>query len=465
MLKKLLEKRAAALTRCNELRELSLTRELTEEERTESNAKLAEVRSLSTQIGEQEELDRATTEQAAAEARAAATPAEPSRHQKQQERGAPGAAGQIVLTRDGEDAPWASPGEFFQAIRVTAESRGANMDPRLNRHDVRRTEVRAAAGLNETAGTEGGFLVGQDVYTDLMKAAFESGAIAGRTRKIPVSSTSNSIRINGIEETSRATGSRWGGVQVYWADEADSFTGSQPKFSKIELHLSKLLGLCYVTEELLQDGVALSSVLNQAFAEEFSFKLDDGVMRGTGVGQLQGILNASAKIAVAKEGSQAAATILYANVSKMRARMMPRSFQNAVWFVNIDTSTQLEQMFIPHKNVAGTENVSGQSVYMPPGGATAQPFGTLFGRPVIPVEQCETLGTEGDIVLADLGMYLMATKGGVQSASSIHVQFLTDQIAYRFVLRTAGQPALKSAITPYKGSGTLSPFVTLASRS
>ena len=165
-----------------------------------------------------------------------------------------------------------------------------------------------------------------------------------------------------------------------------------------------------------------------------------------------------------KETSQVAASILYENISKMRARMLPRSFANAQWFINVDCMPQLEKMFIPHKNVAGSENVSGQSVWMPPRGAQDPPNGTIFGRPVNVVEQCETVGTVGDIILADLGMYLMTTKGGVQAASSIHVNFLTDETAFRFIMRTDGQPSLNSAITPYKGTGTLSSFVTLATR-
>ena len=43
---------------------------------------------------------------------------------------------------------------------------------------------------------------------------------------------------------------------------------------------------------------------------------------------------------------------------------------------------------------------------MPPGGLSGQPYGTLLGRPVIPIEQCSTLGTVGDIILADLKQFI-----------------------------------------------------------
>jgi HK97 family phage major capsid protein len=107
----------------------------------------------------------------------------------------------------------------------------------------------------------------------------------------------------------------------------------------------------------------------------------------------------------------------------------------------------------------------GLPAYMPPGGLSVAPYGTLKGRPIIEIEQCAALGTVGDIMLVDLSQYLTIEKGGLQSASSIHVQFVTDETAFRFVMRNNGQPLWDSPLTPYKGTtSTLSPFITLATR-
>jgi HK97 family phage major capsid protein len=89
----------------------------------------------------------------------------------------------------------------------------------------------------------------------------------------------------------------------------------------------------------------------------------------------------------------------------------------------------------------------------------------IKGRPVIPVEYCSTLGTVGDIICVDLGAYMLATKGGVQQASSMHVAFTTDEMAYRATYRVDGQPVWRSAVTPANGTNTQSPYVVLATRS
>ena len=138
---------------------------------------------------------------------------------------------------------------------------------------------------------------------------------------------------------------------------------------------------------------------------------------------------------------------------------MGPSRPNSVWLINQDIEPDLHTMSI----AVGT---GGIPVYMPANGLSQQPYGTLYGRPVLPIWQCQTLGTAGDIILADMSQYLLAEKGGIQSASSIHVKFQYDETAFRFVMRLDGQPWWNSALTPFKGGATktLSPFVVLESR-
>jgi len=107
----------------------------------------------------------------------------------------------------------------------------------------------------------------------------------------------------------------------------------------------------------------------------------------------------------------------------------------------------------------------GQLVYMPPGGLTSAPYGTLLGRPVNVIEVASGLGDVGDIFIADLSEYLVISKP-MGSASSMHVRFIYDEMTFRWTWPIIGKPKLAQAITPYKAttSTTLSPFVTLAAR-
>jgi HK97 family phage major capsid protein len=341
-----------------------------------------------------------------------------------------------------------SQGEFLQAV-MRAGTPGGPTDPRLS--------TRAATGLSESVPSDGGFLVDQEMATGLLMNVWNNSAILSRVSKVTLSGNKTGMKFNGIDETSRADGSRAGGIRAYWKSEAAEKTASKPTFRQIELSLHKLIGLCYATDELLDDAAALAQAINDGFRAEFDFKLVDAIINGTGAGQPLGILNAGCVVSVSKEAGQAADTIVYENVNKMWARLMASSRPNAVWIVNQDCEPQLNQMSI----AVGT---GGVPVYMPAGGAAASPYSTLFGRPVVPIEQCQTVGTTGDIMLCDFSQYKAIDKGGMQSDVSIHVQFIYDESVFRFVYRFDGQPVLGSAITPKNGTNTLSHFVKLNSR-
>lgn len=363
----------------------------------------------------------------------------------------------------GNDKKFSSFGDFMMGVMK------ADLPAYRNKAVDERLQYGAGpTGMNEGVGADGGFLVQTDHQSELLQNVWQSGEILSRIRKIQVGPNSNGVSFNGVDETSRATGSRWGGIRTFWTPEAGLKNASQPKFKKIKLDLFKLTAMCYATDELLQDASALRSWISQAFKDEMEFAIEDAIVSGTGAGMPLGFLNSGATITVPKETSQIAKTIVAENILNMWSRMPSKMRRNAVWLVNQDIEPQLLQMSIKIKNVAGTENVGGfpaQGVVYVPAGTNGSEFGSLMGRPVVPVEYASTLGTAGDIVLADLSQYIGIEKDGVEEASSIHVRFIYDETAFRFVYRFNGQPIWSVPMTPYKGTATQSPFVALATRS
>jgi HK97 family phage major capsid protein len=330
------------------------------------------------------------------------------------------------------------------------------LDPRL-RWGNNADPQAAASGLNEGTPSEGGFLVEQQTMAGLFQRAYDDSEILKLIETVPIGPGKSGLKANGIDESSRANGSRWGGVRAYWKAEAATVTATQPKFSQIALELKELMALYYATDEVLADAVALESIVSKIVPKEMRFKLEDGIVNGPGGGLPLGFLNSGCLITVDKEIGQAANTVTYENLVAMWTRMWARSRLTSIWLINQEIESQLLTMRID----VGT---GGMPVYLPPGGASAAPYGTIFGRPVMPVEYCAAKGTAGDIVLADCSQYLGIDKGGLQTDSSMHVRFLYNEMAYRFIFRFDGQPVWNSALTPYKGSDTLSPFVALETR-
>ena len=342
--------------------------------------------------------------------------------------------------------PFTSLGEQLRAVRA-AGTPGGQADPRL--YAVRG----AASGLSEGMPSEGGFLVQTEYSNKLLQNVWEKGAVTSRLNKVPISGSS--IKMYGFDETSRANGSRAGGVQLYWESEADAYTGSKPKFREIELKPKKIIGLCYATDELLEDAPALESAVESAFTEEFDFVITDSVINGSGAGMPLGIMKSDCLVTQPRQDAQTA-TLVYENIVKMWSRMQASSRKNAVWHINQDLEPHLATMSL----VVGD---GGGPVYLPPSGASGAPYGSLFGRPVVPLEQCQTAGTTGDILLCDWSKYVCADRGVMRKDFSIHVRFIYGEGVFRFTYRFDGQPMLASAITPKNGTDTLSHFVALAS--
>lgn len=351
--------------------------------------------------------------------------------------------------------PWARFGEFIGAV-IQAGTPGAGaIDPRLQ-------PLAAASGMSQSVPQDGGFAVlpqfAQGIW-DKLNGSPDS--LIARTDNYTV--TGESLIFNANAETSRATGSRYGGIQGYWVAEADQLTKSKPKLRQVRIEPQQMGVLVYLTDKLLRNAPALEQFVTRAAADEINFMCGDAIIRGSGSGQPKGILNCiangGATIQVNKETSQPAATIQQENISKMWARLHPRSRANAVWLHNVDVEPQLDALSTVVKNVAQTENV---------GGYANKVFDaerrTLKGRPLIACEYCATLGTVGDLILADLSGYLTGTRGGMDSAVSMHVRFEFMEQALRFGYEIDGQPWLEKAQTPYQGTATQSHFVVLQTR-
>lgn len=339
------------------------------------------------------------------------------------------------------------PAEFFANTWHRARGdKAAQVQDKL--HDIRNS-------FGSSVPADGGFLIPESLRSELLRVSLESAVVRPRARVIPMDSLT--VPFPTIDSTSNAS-NVYGGITAYWTEEAGALTESSATFGRIKLEAKKLTAYTEVPNELFQDSIiSLAAFINDVFPEALAWFEDIAFMRGTGVGEPLGFLNTgnAAAVAVAKETGQAADTILWENIVKMYARMLPTSLARAVWIAHIDTFPELATMALS----VGT---GGSAVWLS-NGVSGPPM-SILGRPVFFTEKAETLGDAGDINFADLGYYLIGDRQTMQADSSPHYKFANDLTSMRFIERVDGTPWIKNPITPNKGTNTLSPFVKIAAR-
>jgi HK97 family phage major capsid protein len=302
----------------------------------------------------------------------------------------------------------------------------------------------------EKVGEDGGFLVPEEMLSDVSKKLESDESLLSRVTSIPVSGNSLSLP---TDETSP-----WnGGVQAYWTAEGAQIADSKHKFGQANWKLHKLAALVKVTDELLEDSVALEGYIRARAPEAIMHKINSAILTGNGVGKPTGILNSGFRVVVPKESGQLADTIVARNIIKMYSRLIPQARRNAAWYINAAVEEQLRTM----------KDDDNSFIYLAPGSQMNQsPYGLLMGLPVISmIGSMPALGDEGDIMLGSLSYYYAIIKrGGMKQAVSQHLYFDRDIQAYKFTMRLDGSCPFKSPVSTEFGNYEMSAFITLADR-
>ncbi len=354
--------------------------------------------------------------------------------------------GRRPMGRPDPTAGFGNLGDFAQACVRAA----GNSQP-----DQRLAQMAPSTYSTEGVGADGGYLIPPEFANQVMEYINDEHSVWSKVDKTPVN---NQLNWPVDEEAPWSTS----GPQAYWEGEADQYTESKLKIRTAGMRLNKLVALCPVSDELLEDAPQLGAYLRSVIAKKLRWKVDFGIVQGTGAGMPLGVLNAPCLKSVSKDGAQTADTVNSTNILDMYNALFGDFRGAGQWLYNQDVEPQLLQMVM-----AGSS--SDVPVFLPSGpgyGSFAgRPYQTLMGMPAWAHQACETLGDHGDILLGDWSQYIIGYKSaGPQFAQSIHLYFDYGLTAVRATWRLAGMPKWSTTISARDGSATYSPFVSLAVR-
>lgn len=309
--------------------------------------------------------------------------------------------------------------------------------------------LKSPLGSSEQTDPDGGALVPVQLAQEIYDRTIEQNQILSMLK--PVIVTRRVYALPALKEDSRQDGYRHGGVTGYWEDEGDQHTRTYPTIRKIINRLFKLSVEVPITDELLEDSpIAVESFLRDLVAAEINFKINDAVINGNGVRSPLGVLNSTSKITVNAVSGQGSSTIIAQNILDMLERINTAQKQRMVWLYSHSAESYILRFYTATGEFAATmlvQFVDGQL--------------QIAGRPAYLMEQCQPLGTEGDLIAFAPDGYLAVIQGTMTSAMSMHVLFDYDQKLFKFRFRMNGSPKDLNPVTPYLGSTTTSAIVTL----
>ena len=426
MLKQLREKRAKLVAEMRGMITLAENedRDLTAEEQAAFDALQSDKDGLDTRIGRLEGQD-------AAEAALNVVIPAASRRGGIERAGGPEAAREFE-----------SMGEFLHSVRFRPQDQRLNFVEGVGHaagEDGMQSEMRMD---NDTAG---GFMVPTQLRSTLLSVRPQDALVRPRATVIEAGDPPDAgITMPAIEQGGANPGNMFGGMTFSWIEEGGEKPETDADLQAITLTPHEIAGFVTVTDKLLRNWRAAASFLEGQMRAGVSAAEDYAFLRGNGVTQPLGAINAPATKYINRANAN---TVGYIDLLKMVAALLMRG-GTPVWSMPQAAIVPLAQMVDPE----------GHYIWKP--GAVDGFAGTLLGYPVRWNNRAPALGVKGDILLADWTYYLIKDGSGPFVAASEHVKFTSNKTVIKFFWNVDGAPWMKAPIKEENGY-EVSPFVGL----
>lgn len=286
---------------------------------------------------------------------------------------------------------------------------------------------KAPAGMNEdTANADGGFLVSHDISNEIYGRLFEGGKIWPKVKKVQVGPNYNGMKLPYLNITTQTNTSQ---PRLYSLAEGATKTPTKFTFGQHDLSLVKLIALVPITEELLQDKVQLESYVFSQLKGQFAWRCDYNALYGTaGTTGNIGILDATGAAFLASPVAHGAAATI-GMINSLINSVAPQVRDGAEFYMSGDMWANCMSVFGP-----------GVGSMLYPVATEQGAVRRLQGYPVNIVDGMPVRNTAKDILFMNASEIVALEKGGITIDISKEFYFDTDQVALRWVYRSASAP-------------------------
>lgn len=284
----------------------------------------------------------------------------------------------------------------------------------------------AKTALAEGADANGGYLVPEEFYGDLIRISRGKSFLLQNARVINMATDTMNIP------------KELANVSVAWTNEGIAATQSEPTFSTLQLVAKKLDAFSISSNEMLEDSALdVVGLLNDQFGSAIVLELDNQALNGTGA-PLSGVLTAATGYSVVMgAGSTAFSSITADVLSEMISQIDEDYLQGAMFIFNKKVKHYIRTM----------KDTEGRLIYAMPGANTP---GTIWEYPYFEsVKAPSTSATStGFISLANWKYFYLGRKtGGMTVRVDPYTKFKENQTQFGVFTRWAPKIAASKAFT------------------
>lgn len=321
----------------------------------------------------------------------------------------------------------------------------------VRRGDMKRIEtVYQTKAVEEGSGASAGVLIPQEYRPEILQLRDQSSPILALVSRIPTTKESGRFPVldqAGVTPDGSGQTAYAAGLQMAWTPENGDIAETELAFEWLEWHIKKLGGLMYLSNESMSDAPMLERVIRTNVGLALAAMEEYAILRGNGVGMPLGFLNSPAAIPVSPDSN---GVFAFTDATEMYSRFRPQNESASRWIAHKSLIEDLGAM------EAGT-GVSTTFIRSLQDGLDPR----LWGIPVVFSQHLPKRTNSGDVLLADLSLYLFFDRQQPAIAFSEHFKFGSDQVTFRVTERLDGAPWLSGAISDANPQGgfTESPIV------
>jgi HK97 family phage major capsid protein len=291
--------------------------------------------------------------------------------------------------------------------------------------------------MSEGTDSEGGYLVPDEFVPTLIRLIEVNGLVRQNATIIPMKGKTK-VMPNLVS-----------GVTVYWPDENQTITSSQPVFGQVQLDAKKMACLIPASSELVEDStIAIATLLATLVAEAMALEEDRVCLVGitNNSDPFQGVLyNASVNAVVMGSGDTTFDKLDADDFLDLIDAISPSAQRNAKFTMHRTIFSLVRRL---------KEATTGHYIYEQPSGSTP---GTIWGYPyllseVMPSNSLADSAQDNEafILFGNLKYLYFGDRKRLTVAQSTHAGFAKDQIFFRYIQRIASLVAIPAAFAVLK---------------